>query len=79
MPWNPFQFKYQVTYIQDEGENAILELQKGSQIRKLSFPRQFLPPDLPIGASFYLHLEDPQTAQSSETHALKSLLETLIQ
>ncbi len=79
MTWNPFQYQFAATYLSDEGEEAVVELRKGSGAKILRFPKNFLPLDLQIGASFLLKLEDNETAKTSELEALKLLLSDLIQ
>ena len=79
MTWNPFQYQYTATYLKDEGDEAVLELRKGSTSQVLHFPKNLLPTDLETGASFTLKVEDIETAKNSESEALKELLSNLIQ
>lgn len=79
MLWNPFQFQFNATYLQDEGELAVLEIRKGAALENIRFPKNLLPPGLTPGTSFNLKLEDSETARTGEIQALRSLLSELIQ
>lgn len=79
MLWNPFQFQFNTTYLQDEGELAVLEIRKGAALENIRFPKTLLPPGLTPGASFNLKLEDSETARTGEAQALRRLLSDLIQ
>ena len=79
MLWNPFQFQFNATYLSDEGELAVLEIRKGAALEHIRFPKSLLPPNLTVGASFNLKLEDSETARTGEAQTLRQLLSELIQ
>lgn len=79
MLWNPFQFQFNATYLQDEGELAVLEIRKGAALENIRFPKNLLPPGLTPGAIFNLKLEDSETARTGEAQTLRQLLSELIQ
>ncbi len=79
MHWNPFQYQYNATYLSDEGEMALLEVRKGTDVERVPFPKIMLPPSLTLGASFNIKLEDTETARTSEAQTLRRLLNDLIQ
>lgn len=79
MAWNPFKFQFTATYLKEEGAYAVLELKRGTQVEAIYFPKSLLPLEATVGSSFTLKLEDPETAQTSETKTMQKLLEQLIQ
>ena len=79
MPWNPFQYQFNATYLSEEDELAVLEIRKGAALEQVRFPKNLLPASLTIGSSFNLKLEDSETARSSEAATMRQLLSDLIQ
>ncbi len=78
MTWNPFKFQYTVTFLQEEDGHAILQLQKGTQLELIRFPKSLLPLEATVGLTFTLKLEDLETSKSTETKTMQKLLEELI-
>ena len=78
MTWNPFKFQYSATYLSEDGNDAVLELRKGTTSEVIRFPKSLLPLEAVPGSQFTLKLEDPETAQGSETKTMQKLLEELI-
>lgn len=79
MTWNPFKFQYSATYLSEDGNDAVLELRKGTTSEVIRFPKSLLPLDLMPGSNFILKIEDSLSAQESETKTMQKLLEELIQ
>lgn len=78
MTWNPFQYQFTATYLADEGDEAVLELSKGTLRHMLHFPKNLLPQELKVGSTFSLKMEDAESAKKSELEALHRLLSELI-
>ena len=76
--FHPFKHQYHTLYLRDEANNAILSLKRGTLEETLTFPKQFLPPELQPGDSFLLNLQPETILKTSETEALKNLLAELI-
>ncbi len=77
MTWNPFQYQFAATYLQDEGDEAVLELQKGAMTLSIRVSKKILPPELVSGQSFQIQMKDTQAAKEDELATLKRLLEEL--
>lgn len=79
MFWNPFQYQVTATFLREEGEQAILEIHKGTHVETIPFPKSLLPHVLKPGETFILKMEDAETARTSEIQTLRQLLNDLIQ
>lgn len=79
MLWNPFQYQVTATFLREEGEQAILEIHKGTHAGTILFPKSLLPHVLRPGETFVLKMEDSETARTLEIQTLRQLLNDLIQ
>jgi len=79
MHWNPFQYQLTANYLSTEGDEAVLELKRGTVSETVRLPTNLLPPGLELGSNFSLKFEDSETSRTNQTQALKYLLNELIQ
>jgi hypothetical protein len=77
--FNPFKYRYNANFLQEEGIDAIVKLNKGSVDREIRIPRALIPKEIQPGQNFTLTFQPQDAAKTDETKALKDLLQELIE
>jgi hypothetical protein len=76
--FNPYKYKYQANFEEEDGQNAILKVFTGAYEEIVRIPRSLLPTELKLGETFTLTLQPQEAATSDEADSLKELLNELI-
>lgn len=76
--FNPFKYRYDAIFLQEEGEDAVLQLNQGAEEKLARIPKRLIPKEIQTGQNFTLTFQPKDSAKKDESEALKKLLQDLI-
>jgi hypothetical protein len=76
--FNPLKYTYNATLVEQNADEATVELRLGAKVSQIKIPPEFLPPEVEIGESFLLRLKPIESDRESDYETMRKLLKSLI-